>query len=240
MYANEKSPSPSGRFPSVETEASMRSDFLYIVNNPLHDYLVSKIEYLGIDDPNGYIAMNFLAFNYGLYFFNLVSNYSLYPEGEYPKFEISTIEGFPTVFVTPYSDDTYINALGSDFEYDFNRDPIENLQLVEEPEIEFPTFITHILGGIEEASHLLLQKEQFEHGANSNSQDDNDNPDMWKAEVASSIEYRSQKWHEFAAITVQRMFIQYYLSGEYPAKAAEFESYYQQVKNVRRQRYASQ
>lgn len=238
MFTKESFPHPTGRLPSVEEESVMRSDFLYTVDNPLYDYFVSNLEYFGIDDPNNYIAMNFLAFNYGLQFYNIVSNYALYSPNEYPKFEIATLEGFPTTFITPYSDDTYVNALARGFEEEFKRNPIDNLAIVEEPEIELPTFIHHILGGLEEANHLHLQKLQVAHGANSNSQNDNDNPDMWKAEKASSVEYRSQKWHEFAAITVQRMFIQYYLSSEYPTKAAEFERFYKQVQRARERRNA--
>lgn len=235
MYPQESYRHPTGRFPSVETESVMRANFLSTENNPLYDHVFSNLENLGFEYLSGYVASHFLALNYGLHFYNLVSNYTLYPEDEYPKFEIVSKNGWPTTYITPESDITYINIKGSDFEGQYMRYPSDNLALIKEPEIVFPIFITHILAGIEEASHLHLQRLQREHGANYNSQNDSDDPNIWQAGVVSSIEYGSQLWHEFAALTVQRMFIQYYLSSEYPVEVAEFEVFYKQVQSVREQ-----
>lgn len=235
MYIQEMAPHPTGRFPSVEEESVMRADFLYTANNPLYDYFLSNLEYSGFGDLSSYVAMNFLALNYGLSFYNIVSDYSLYSPDDYPKFRLVADKRFPTTFGIVGSDIAYVNIQGSDFRDQYMHDPSGNLALFEEPKVEFPTFIVHILAGIEEASHIHLKKLQEAHGANSNSQNDNDNPDLWKAGVATFIEYQSQRWREFAAVTVQRAYIQYYLSGDYPVEAVEFESHYKQVKRAREQ-----
>ena len=235
MVTQETSPRPSGRFPSVAIESAARTNFLSTTDNPLYDYFLSNLDQPGFEDLSSNVAMNFLALNYGLYFYNVVSNYSLYSSDEYPKFSVVGDERFPTTFSISESGVSYVNIQGSDFRDQYIRDPSDNLALVREPEILFPTFIVHILAGIEEASHIHLEKLHEEHGANSNSQNDNGNPDLGKGGASTLIEYQSQRWREFAAVTVQRMYIQYYLSGDYPVEAAKFESHYKQVQRAREQ-----
>ena len=235
MFTQETSPRPSGRFPSVEIESETRTNFLSTTNNPLYDYFLSNLDQPGFEDLSSNVAMNFLALNYGLYFYNEVSNNALYSFDELPKFNVVNDDRFPTstAFTVAGSDITNVNVQGSDFRKQYIHNPNDNLAIVIEPEIVFPTFIVNILAGIEEASHIHLEKLHKKHGANSNSQNDNNTPHF--KEVATLIEYQSQRWREFAAVTVQWMYIQYYLSGDYPTEAAKFEKYYKQVQIARKQ-----
>ncbi len=210
----------------------MRADYLYLQDNPLFEKISEKLKKNTINDPHQFIACNILALSYGLHFYNHISNFSLYKPGEDPDIEFIFRKDFPTVFVTLFSDTTYINFSTSNFDLEFNHDPVKSFPFIDDPEVEFPCYISQILAGIEEASHLHLQKLQLEHGANINSAIDHPSHDLWK--TAPLVKYRSVLWHEFAAATVQHSYITKYLYEDFPISSAEFEKFYQKVKKERK------
>jgi hypothetical protein len=232
MSHKERFPNPSGRFPSAEKEGEMRSEFLYIENNPLYERIKESLKENEIKDPKNFAAQNILALNYGLHFYNQISGHALYKQGENPYVEILFQEGFPTVFVTPYSNITYVNYAHPNFIPEFFSNPVKSFPFIDDPEIEFPSFITQILSGLEEANHLHLEKMQAAHGANTNSATDHESQDLWKE--SSVMKYRSVLWHEFAAGTVQHAYIKYYLLKNFPVSGRDFVKFYRKIKISRR------
>lgn len=238
MSNRERFISPTGRFPSIEAEAEMRGNYLYVENNPLYEKIREKLNDNGIKDPKNFASKNILALHYGLHFYNQISGHALYKQDEDPYVEILFQENFPTVFVLPYSDVTYVNYANPNFIPEFFADPVKSFPFVDDPEIEFPSFITQILAGLEEANHLHLQKLQDAHGANINSATDHSSHDLWKD--ASVGRYRSVLWHEFAAGTVQHAYIKYYLLKDFPVSGGDFVKFYKKIKVSRKRWVKSQ
>lgn len=234
MLATERYVRPYGRFPSVEAEAAMRTDFLFVENNPLFQNIVAELKANQVDDPKHFIACNILAFQYGIHFYNTICQGAVYRPDELPPTMMIVNTELPTIFVVPETDVVYIN-LGARFSNEmFNINPLEVVTFNDEPEVDLLCYLTQILDGLEEASHLHLQMLQRRHGSNSNSETDHPNTmELWKRSDSDTVAYRSKLWHEFAAVTVQRAYLAKYLRTEFPLGYSNFEAFYEVVRKAR-------
>lgn len=216
----------------------MRADFLYLRANPLVPLIEKKLHQHHLKDPRRQIVSNILAFYYGVHFYNTVSGSALYPFDKKPTVKLVANHVLPIIAYT-YDGSSYIhlNIKSPFFKDEYKIDPLSDYSYHEEdPEIEIPVYLIHILDGIEEASHLHLQNLHLLHGANRNSQSDHHHPNvLWRKSADDPISYRSKLWHEFAALVLHQQFFKYYLAQNFPDATLAMNILLEKIKLSRQQ-----
>lgn len=235
MSRPELSKRPTGRFPNAEAEAIMRLDYLSQKDSSLIRELNRQLDKRKVYHHRHNTLCNLLSLAYGIDVYNQISLYSLYPSSENPPIKIiSDSPSSPLIYVRPDNPNVFVNTQSPDFPYEYFTHPLKKDYFEDDSKIRLPLYICHILDGLEEASHLHLQLLSRLHGSNKNSDSDHPHPQkLWKNSGNHPCVYRTKLWHEFAAITVQMMYANYYLSEDYPKAVSNLSHEYQILKEKR-------
>lgn len=108
------------------------------------------------------------------------------------------------------------------------------VNIYEEPSVTAPSYIANILIGLEEASHLhqdLLHQTHSPHYWNHS--DHRSSKRLWQDSGDNPLSYRAKLWHEFAALTIQWVYLNHYVIAEFPDTVAEFNYFYSRAKKMR-------
>ena len=128
----------------------------------------------------------------------------------------------------------YINLASHQSKEELYLPPLNSTEVYQNTSIFAPSYLAQIITGLEEANHLHLNRIYRQHKPNYCRRSDHRFPErLWQASVDNSVSYRAKLWHEFAALVVQRAYLNYYVLGEYPKVVAEFNDFYSEVKKER-------
>lgn len=231
MNSPETLPHPTGNFPSVEEEALLRFNFLN-KSNPVLKIIRKRLGELGLKGKH-HLSTNLIALHYGVYFYNQVCRHQLYhPEDEPPIKIFRNRAKSDSVYTAGGL--IYINLDSCQSGEELYLPPNYYTEVYENSSIFAPSYLAQIITGLEEASHLHLNRIYRKRKPNYCSRSNHRFPEqLWKASVDNSVAYRAMLWHEFAALVFQRAYLNYYVLGEYPEVVAEFNYFYNEVKKER-------
>ena len=231
MNFKEIAPHPTGSFPSVEEEIRLRYSFLD-KDNPVLNRIRERLGKLHLKG-NRNLPLNLLAFYYGVYFYNHVSHHSLFPENRKPPIKLIRKPRFP-IYLGVLNNRIYYNLGSAEAESELNIHPQKEVEILGDPFVTLPSYVSHIIDGLEEANHLHLEHLQQEHRSNQNKRFDHRSQEkLWRNSDYDPVAYRAKLWHEFAALVVQKSYLNYYCSSEHPEAVAEFNHYYEEVVSER-------
>jgi len=232
MNSKEIVPHPTGNFPSVEEEILLRFGFMDKSNSVLK-IIRKRLGELGLKGKRN-LPLNVLAFYYGVYFYNLVSRHSLFAEDE--KFPIKIIANPKHSSATYVLNNLiYINVESRQAKETYYEPVLGEIDISEYYGIAARTYIVHLIDGLEEANHLHLEHLHQKRKPNSNGRTNHRFPnELWEVSGDDPISYRAKLWHEFAALIVQKAYLNYYISGEYPETVGDFNNLYREVAKARR------
>lgn len=231
MNSKEALSHPTGSFPSVEEESQLRSGFLD-KNNPVLEKIRTRLEKLGLKGKRN-LPLNLLAFYYDVYFYNQTSHYSLFSENGKPPINLVRNPRFP-VYLGVINDRIYYNLGSTQAESELYDHPLKEIEIIEDPFVTLPFYLSQIIDGLEEATHLHLEHLQQEHGSRRNqSTNYRSQEKLWQNSGYDPVAYRARLWHEFTALVVQRSYLNYYWSVDYPVAVSEFNRHYEEVATKR-------
>src|SRR3989344_1244423 len=197
MSSKEIIPHPTGVFPSVEEEIQLRYSFLD-KNNPVLKKIRTRLEKLHLKGKRN-LPLNLLAFYYGVYFYNQISHYSLFPENGRPPIKLIRNKRFP-ICLGVLNDRIYYNLGSAHTEFELNINPQKEVKILGDPFVTMPSYISNIIDGLEEANHLHLEHLHQLHRSNRNQYSDHRSQEkLWRNSDYDPVAYRAKLWHEFAA-----------------------------------------
>lgn len=221
MNSKETLSHPTGSFPSVEEEFQLRFDFLD-KNNPVLKKIRVRLEILHFHRKRN-LPLNLLAFYYGVYFYNQISHQSLFPEKGKPPIKLVRHPRDPYSIYVLNAQINY-NLGSAQAETDLDVHPEKEVD-IEDPFITLPSYVSQILDGLEEASHLHLELLHQEHRSNHNQRSDYRSQEkLWIDSSYDSIAYQAKLWHEFAALVVKKSYLNYYWPADYPSAVPNLTS----------------
>ena len=232
MNQKEAKPYPTGRFPSAEEEHRQRFDFIS-PNNPLLKTIREKVNAAEIKRWGRNLPRNLLALYYGVYFYNHLTGYTLFDQDDQPPIKIEN-EPYEHRSVFVQDNLIYINLHTCLEEEEFTRSPLTEIEICEEPSVSAPAYIIQILTGLEEANHLHLGQLHRGHLPDFWNHSDHRFPKkLWQNSGNNPLGYRAKLWHEFAALTVQWVYLNHYVKNEFPETVDEFNYFYSRAKKMR-------
>jgi len=227
MNSKEIAPHPTGSFPSVEEEFNLRYSFLD-KNNPVLKKIRARLNELHFKGKRN-LPLNLLAFYYGVYFYNQISHHSLFPENGKPPIKLIRNPSFP-ICLGVLNNRIYYNLSSAQAKFDLNDPPLKEVEILDDPSITMPVYVSRIIDGLEEANHLHLEHLHRDHKPNHNKRSNYRSPEkLWGNSGYDPIAYRARLWHEFAALIVQRSYLNYYFSSECPEAVSEFNHFFDLV-----------
>lgn len=225
---------PTGNFPSIEDEANLRYRFLD-KSNPVLKKIRTRLEKLGFKGKRN-LPLNLLAFYYGVYFYNQISHHSLFPENGNPPIKLIR-NPRSAIYLGVIYDRIYYNLGSVEVKSELNLHSQEEVEILWDPSVTLPSYVSQIIDGLEEANHLHLEHLHQLHKPNHNQRTDHRSQEkLWQNSDYDSVAYHAKLWHEFAALIVQRSYLNYYISSEYPDAVSEFNLHYEQVA-IKRQKW---
>ncbi len=182
------------------------------------------------------LPLNLLAFYYGVYFYNQISHYSLFPENGRPPIKLIRDNRFP-IYLGVLDNQIYYNLVPTEAESELNIHPQKEVETLGAPFVTLPSYVSHIIDGLEEANHLHLEHLHRDHKPNHNKRSNYRLPEkLWVNSGYDPVAYRARLWHEFAALIVQRSYLNCYFSSEYPEAVSEFNHFFDLV-SLERQKW---
>lgn len=237
MKGKEFLPIPTGKFPTKEEEHRNRFEFLNRLKpNPLYSFINQELKHYGITAGRRRRAQNILAFFYGFDFYNQLTQEVLFKnDAKYP-IVIDQIKNHDSlVWVNLEMKIAFINLLSNEANDELISAPLQSVGISDHPDCSAPSYIYYLITGLEEASHMHLFNHRDHKQLDSFQPPDHRNPvRLWENSANDPISYRAKLWHEFAALTVQRSYINFYLSEEFPDFTEQFNEYYKEVRKERR------
>lgn len=205
----------------------MRYSFLN-KNNPVLKKIRARLEELHLKGKRN-LPLNLLAFYYGVYFYNQISHNSLFPKNGEPPIKLIRNPRLK-YSVGVMNDRIYYNLGSAQAEFDLNDPPSKEVEILEDPSITMPVYVSRIIDGLEEANHLHLDHLHRNHKPNHNKRSNYRSPEkLWGNSDYDPVAYRAKLWHEFAALVVQRSYLNCYISSEYPETVSEFNHFYDEI-----------
>lgn len=227
MNSPEALPHPTGNFPSVEEEILWRFRFIDRTN-PILKIIRKRLGELGLPYQRN-LPLNLLALYYGIYFYNQVCRHQLYrPESEPPIKFTRNPAGNDSVYVA--DDLIHVNLDSRQSKEELYLPLTESTEVYGNSSIFAPSYLAQIITGLEEASHLHLDRIHQKRKPNYCSRSNHRFPkQLWKNSANNSVAYRAKLWHEFATLVVQKTYLNNYIVGEYPEVVAEFNTFFNEV-----------
>lgn len=205
----------------------MRYSFLD-KNNPILKKIRVRLEKLGLKGKRN-LPLNLLAFYYGVYFYNQISHHSLFPENGKPPIKLIRNPKL-AIYLGVFNDRIYYNLGSVEVESELNLHPQEEVEILGDPFVTLPLYVSQIIDGLEEANHLHLEHLHRDHKPNHNKRSNYRSPEkLWGNSDYDPVAYRAKLWHEFAALVVQRSYLNCYIFPEYPETVSEFNLHYERV-----------